>query len=61
MTREHPRAATTDLEAAALLLVRRTYGEAVRMLGHDHSITVRLWELIAEAEKWQKRETRQCM
>jgi hypothetical protein len=43
----HPRADSVDLEAAALLLVRRVYGEAVRMLGHGHPISVRLWELIS--------------
>ena len=43
----HPRADSVDLEAAALLLVRRVYGEAVRMLGHDHRIAVRLWGLVS--------------
>jgi hypothetical protein len=34
-----------------MLLIRRTYGEAVRMLGHDHPIAVALWELIASEER----------
>jgi len=58
VTRElhHPRAGSVDLEAAALLQVRRVYGEAVRMLGHDHRIAVRLWELIAAETGWSKIE-----
>ena len=53
MTRElhHPRSESVDLEAAVLLLVRRAYGEAVRMLGHGHPIAVRLWELISAESK----------
>ena len=49
MTREfhHPRSESTDLEAAAVLLIRRSYGEVVRMVGHSHPIAVRLWELIS--------------
>jgi len=43
----HPRAGSVDLEAAALLLVRRVYSESVQMLGHNHRIAVRLWELIS--------------
>ncbi len=50
----HPRAETADLRAAALLLIRRTYGEAVRMLGHADPIVVRLWELIAAEERSQR-------
>jgi|GEM_PF-1992101 len=49
MTREpeHPRSDTVDLEAAALLQVRRLYAEVARMLGHGHRIPIRLWELIS--------------
>jgi hypothetical protein len=47
----HPRAESTDLQAAALILIRRTYSEAVRMLGHTDPIAVRLWELIAAEER----------
>jgi hypothetical protein len=47
----HPRSESTDLRAAALLLLRRTYSEAVRMLGHTDPIAVRLWELIAAEER----------
>ena len=52
MTRElhHPRAESADLEAATVLLVRRVYGEAVRMLSHTHPIAVDLWQAIARAE-----------
>ena len=49
-TREHPRSTSTDLEAAAVLLIRRTYSEAVRMLGHTHPIAIDLWAAIARAE-----------
>ena len=34
-----------------MLLVRRCYGELVRLLGHDDPLPVRVWEAIAEAEK----------
>jgi hypothetical protein len=34
-----------------LLLLRRTYSEAVRMLGHTDPIAVALWELISAEER----------
>jgi hypothetical protein len=46
----HPRSESTDLRAAALLAVRRVYGELVRLLGHEDQLTVRVWEAIG-AEK----------
>ena len=46
-----PRAGTADLRAAAVLLVRRTYGEVVRMLGHTDPIAVALWALISAEER----------
>jgi hypothetical protein len=57
----HPRALTTDLRAAALLLIRRTYSEAVRMLGHTDPIAVALWELgSAEERHLVARRKRTC-
>ena len=47
----HPRAGSTDLHDAALLTLRRTYGEIVRLLGHNDPLTVRIWEAIAAEER----------
>ena len=59
MSREQPKPASPDLHAAAVLLLRRTYGEVVRLLGHEDPITVRLWETIA-AEAPAEEMTRRC-
>ena len=47
----HPRSESTDLRAAALLLLRRTHSEIVQTLGHGHPVAIRLWELISAEER----------
>jgi len=54
MSTPEQRTDSVDLEAAALLLVRRTHGELVRMVGHEHPLTVRIWEAIAAENARQR-------
>jgi len=54
MSREHPRAASTDLRGAALQVVRRALVEVVPLVGHADPIASRLADIVS-AESRQLR------